>query len=354
MKLETQELMMRIETPRHATTLRAAAMFALAALVMSGAALAVEVWTPDTGEVDLEELPRDSVEARFRHAAALITAGQAVSAAAQLEELLKQQPDAQWAERARFLIGVAHFADKKYDTAFAEWEDFHNRYPKSALARPAFEFQLQAALMRIREDMDGGQALFDRLIAKAPDKDFAVRCQKEKADAILAAGEFFRARDEYLALVDFFPDSPWVPYAWFKIAECDLRLAEWIRRGTEYLESSKKGFEDFLTTFPDHNLAAQAQDKLKEVRARQVAGYRRVAEYYMGPGMHPTAALPYLAAIRETLPDSDDARWADEKAAEIRKNEQVPLKGETIGTPLPGVAPAPQDVQPPAEVEQKQ
>ena len=54
LKLETQELMMRIETPRHATTLRAAAMFALAALVMSGAAFAVEVWTPDTGEVDLE------------------------------------------------------------------------------------------------------------------------------------------------------------------------------------------------------------------------------------------------------------------------------------------------------------
>jgi len=312
----------------------------LAALMLVGTAAGIDVWAPGTGEVDLEEVPRDSAEARFRHAAALIAAGQPVSAAAQLRELLAQHPQAKWAEQATYLLGMALFSTHQYENAFGEWEGFHGKYPESALRRVAYEFQLQTAIARTREDLENGQKLFDRLIAIAPDKEFAVRCQKEKADVTLSLGRFFMARDEYLTLVDFFPDSPWVPYAWFKVAECDLRLAMWIKRGTEYLENAQRGFEDFLVTFPDHVLAKEAQEKLDQVRTQRAKDYRRIAEYYMGPGLHPVSALPYLQLITETVPDTELAQWAEEKTKEVRQTQQAPLRGEVKDLSVPGVAPA--------------
>ena len=324
--------------------------FALAltvcASVLGGVASAIDVWTPETGEVDLEELPRETPEARFRHAAALITAGQPTSGVLRLRELVTQYPKARWVEQAYFLIATGLFTASQYESAFVEWETFLAGYPNSMLRRSAFEFQLQAAVLRAREDLEKGQALFDRLISKAPDKEFAVRCQKEKADVILRRGRFFEARDEYLTLIDFFPDSVWVPYAWFKIAECDLRLAEWIKRGTQYLESAQRGFEDFLASFPRHNLAGDAQENLEKVLTKKVAGYRRIAEYYIGPGRRPKSALPYLDLIRETLPASEDARWAGETTRQIEQAGRAVQKGEYGRMQLPGVREKQPDTEP--------
>ncbi len=367
-------------------------MLCLAAAVAG----AIEVWTPETGQVDLNA-PQDSAEARFReavemiasgdpdsglarleellaeypnaewaesagyltrlepftavlqarslqeqmrlrHAAALLAADQSMSGVAQLRKLLAEHPGAEWAERAHYLIGVGLFGAGRYAKAFEQWEAFLSQYPESRMRHTVCEMQLRAAGRRAGEDLEKGLALYDCLIAGASSEEFTVRCQKEKADASLRAGEYLRASDEYLTLIDRHPDSPWAPYAWYKIAQCHLRTAEWVGRGGEYLEQARRTFRDFAANYPEHQLAGKAREELAEVRAMQAARFKNIAEYYLGPGRRPSSALPYLRYIQSELADTPLAEWAGEKMKETLSGERVPVRGHYPELGLPGVS----------------
>ena len=307
-------------------------------------ARATDVWTPDTGDVKLEELPRDTAEAQFRHASALIAAGQAKSGVNILRSLLKDNPKADWAEKAHYTLALGLFVEGKYEDAFEEWQEFRMRHPLSESGPAALDMQLAAANQLAREDLDPALKLYDRLLVLAPDKEFEARCQKDKADAMLAAGKPLEASHEYLALIDYHPDSQWVPYAWYRIAQCYLATAKWIGRGSQYLEDAGRGYQDYLDSFPNHAMAEQAKQELSEVRALQAQTYMEAAYYYLGPGRKPTAALAYISLTKEAVPGSAQSRWADEKTREVLAGEQAPLRGQVQKMPLKGVsAPKPQE-----------
>jgi len=315
---------------------------------------AVEVWMPETGEVNLDDVPRDSLEARFRHAAALIGGGDAMSGVLQLRELIAESPDAQWVEQAHYLIAVGLFTDGRYEKAFREWAEFLRAYPESERADDAREMQLKAATLRAEENLDAGLALFDELIADgqsrevaAPNqeaaarcREYAVLCQKEKADAIMRAEDYLLAREEYAVVLEYDPDSAWAPYCWYKVAECELELDMWLRRGTEHLQSAGRAFRDFIASYPEHELAQEAKEKLVQVDIEQAARYKVIAEYYLGPARRPAASLPYLQYIRSELPDTDEAKWAAEKMEEIFADPSIPVKDRYRRLELPGVKPA--------------
>lgn len=311
---------------------------AVGALLLGPAALGVDVYTPQTGEVELEGLPRDTVEQRFNHAAALIGAGDGTSGVRQLEKIVKEDPDGPFAERACYWMGLGFFTAGTYSRAFDRWDRFHGQYPESALRDEAYEWQLTAAKLRTRERLSDGMALFDRLIASARSREFAMRCQKEKADEALAAEAFIEARDHYLAFVDRYPDSPWVPYCWFKVAECELGLAHWIRRGTEHLNRAQQDYAEYVRIFPNDSRATEATERIKEIEAERAAKYRQIAEYYLGPAGKPTAALVYLEYIVASLPGTEDAKWAEAQMEQVKEGRAAPLRGEFKRVELPGVS----------------
>ena len=326
----------------------------LAAAVAGRTCGAVEVWMPETGEVNLDEVPRDSLEARFRHAAALIGAGDPMSGVLLLREFIAENPDAQWVEQARYMIAFGLFTDGRYKKAFREWGEFRARYPESEREDDAREMQLKAAILRAKEDLDDGLALFDELIADAQSREsaapsreaaahwreFAVRCQKEKADEFMRAEDYLLAREEYAVVLEYDPDSAWAPYCWYKVAECELELNMWLRRGTEHLRRAGMAFRDFIAFYPEHELADKAREKLLQVDAEQAARYKVIAEYYLGPARRPTASLPYLQYLRTELPDTDEAKWAAEKMEEILADPSIPVKDRYRRLELPGVRPA--------------
>ena len=59
-----------------------------ATIVSAARVEALDVWTPQTGEVELEALPRDTADARRVHALALIGAGQWAGGVAELRALI--------------------------------------------------------------------------------------------------------------------------------------------------------------------------------------------------------------------------------------------------------------------------
>jgi len=314
---------------------RALAVATALLMAVAATAGAVEVWMPQTEEVDLDELPRDTVEARFKHAAGLIGGGQPISGVNQLRELLEEEPEAEWAEEAHYLIALGLLSEGRNEVAFKECEALLERYPDTTRRDEAYEIQLNAARQRTLENVTDGHELYDRLALRAPSEEFELRCQKEKADATFEAEAYLTARDEYLAFVDYYPDSVWVPYCWYKMAECDLEMASEHQGGTELPERAQETFEAFKEFFPEHALAEEAAEKVAEAADLQAASYREIAEYYMGPGKSPTSALPYLEYITKELSETDQADWAAAKIEEIMANEPIPLRGRFKECDLP-------------------
>ncbi|MDP6107465.1 MAG: outer membrane protein assembly factor BamD [Candidatus Brocadiia bacterium] len=302
------------------------------------------VWMPETGEVDLDALPRGTPEERFKHAAALVGTGQGVSGVRLLEELVLEVPDAPFAEEAHYRMGWGLFVEKRYREAFDRWDAFRARYPESPLRAEASNLQLHAASLATGRSVEAGLALFGRLMAEArarEDDYFVMRCWKEKADAILATGDYLRAREEYLSFIDFlmrrYPDSAWTPYCWFKIAECDLAQARWLERGTERLEEAERAFSDFVTVFPEDKHVPEARERIKQVNEQRAAKLRETAEYYLGPANRPDAALNDLEYMKESFPGTKEAEWAEEMIRTIREAWPAPGPGGFRRVELRGV-----------------
>ncbi len=306
------------------------------------------VWMPGTGEVDLDALPRGTPEERFKHAAALIGAGQGVSGVRLLEELVLEVPEAPFAEEAHYLMGWGLFVEERYRESFDRWDAFRARYPKSPLRAEASNLQLHAAGLATGRSVETGLALFGRLMADArarEDDYFVMRCWKEKADAVLAAGEYLRAREEYLAFVDFlmrrYPDSAWMPYCWFKIAECELAQAEWLERGTGRLDEAERAFADFAAAFPEDKHVAEARERITRVNEQRAVKLREIAEYYLGPANRPAAALNDLEHLKESFPGTKEAEWAEEMIRTIRETPSAPMPGSFRRVELRGVGTQP-------------
>jgi len=301
---------------------------------------ALEVWTPQSGEVELEELPRDTPEARFKHACALVAAGQSESAIPLLRALIEQHPGAEFAERARYTIGLALFSSGKYQEAFDELEGFLERYPDSGLEMDVRELQLEAARNEARSDLEGGLDMLDRLAAAARSDALAARYQKEKADLLLREGRYLWAKEEYFVLVDRYPRSALVPYCFLKVAECDLQLGRWLARGDEYLKKARRTLEEFVAVYREHELKEEAERKLSDAIVLEAEQNKRIALFYIERKKRPVAAVNYLFYIMGEFPGTEQARWAAETLEGILQVERTPLRGRFQKMELPGVAPA--------------
>ncbi len=313
-------------------------MLALAA-ARSGAAL--EAWTPETGRVELEELPRDEAAARYRHAVALVAAGQTAGGLSLLRELTEANPDAEWVPQARSMMARALLAEGRYRRAFRQLGALAEDYPDTPLAERARELRRTAARLQTQQSVGRGLRMYEELIERAESFEEAALLQKEKADALLAAERYLQAEDEYLVLISRYPRSAWVPYAWLKVAECEWRLARWLDLGLERLREAERAYTDYLEVYPDHAMVGEAREQVSEVRSRQAQKYRQIAEFYMLSERRPWAAVNYLRLLTQNYADTEHAEWAQEQLERVGSPPEPPLRGERRTLKLPGVATAP-------------
>jgi outer membrane protein assembly factor BamD (BamD/ComL family) len=218
------------------------------ALAIAPSGWAIDVWTPETGEVQLEELPRQSVEARRQHALALIGAGQWAGGVAELRELMAAEPNAEWVPEARFAIARGLLAGGRGAEAFDELENFLTQHPDSPLAVRVRPLQFSAAREEATADVGSGAELYERLMDIAADADdpaMGALAQKEMADAFFDARWYLDAEDQYLAFISFFPSSEWVPYCWYRVAECEWEMSQWLDLGLEHSQVAEQSFRDF-------------------------------------------------------------------------------------------------------------
>ncbi len=320
-------------------TLRRRAPLVLAVLCLAWAtAGAVEVWTPQTGEVNLDEPVEDNVESRLQHAYALIGARQWAGAIPQLRKLLKESPEAEWAGEARLMLARALMQAEDYEAAFEELGRLTGGYPDGERALRAREMQYEAARRQAARDLSSAFRMYNQVAEQADDPTEAADVQRRKADAAFEHGNPVKAKNEYLALIDFYPDSKWVPYGWYQVARCEYRVATWLQLGMERLRRAERALRDFVELYPEHNLTPEAEEKLTEVRGTLAQTSARVARFYIRGENRPWAALNYLEHVMREFPEGSYREWAEEKIRQIKEDMDGPPRGETREVPLPGVA----------------
>lgn len=301
---------------------------------------AVEVWMPETGEVALEEPVAHSVESRRRHAYALIGTGHWKSGIGQLDSLLEENPDAPWAGEAGLLIGRALLGAGRDEKAFEHLAALGEGGADPQVAAQARALQCEAAQRAAANDFGDGMALFDRLIESARNESDAEDAMRLKADAALQAGRFLYAQDQYRALVSLHPHSQWVPYCWFKIADCEWRMAQWLGLGMEGVRQAERSFSDFADIYPGHAYADEARQKAADAREQLARMNAAVARFYIHAEKRPWAAVPYLRRVTSRFPESSEAEWAARQLDRVEAQLAAPLPGDLRDMPLPGVNPA--------------
>ena len=312
----------------------------LAVLASAQRALGAEMWMPETGEVRLEDLPRESVEARRLHALALIGAGQWSGGVEVLRLLLEAEPNAPWAPEGRFAIARGLLASGRARQAFDEFGRLGEEFPESPYAAHVREYQRTAARAQAVHDPDGASALYDLLIDTTEDADVQAVLQRDKADAFFRARRYLDAEACYLELIMRFPRSEWSAYAWYRSADCEWQMANWLGLGLERMESAEQQFEDFADAYPTDARADDALERVAEVRAARATFSWEIARFYVDAEKKPWAAITYLERIVREFPDAPEAEWAAAELGKIRAGLKAPLRGDTKELSLPGVAAA--------------
>ncbi len=320
-------------------------LWALAVALLGGLAFpagALEVWMPETGEVALEELPRDTVEARRRHAYALVGAGQWAGGIRELRVLIRDNPDEVWVPEAQIMLARALMGAGRREKAFEKLTELQQKDLEEPLARRAWSLQRAIARREVERNLDRGMRMYDSLIAVAPDEQEAADLMRAKADAAFRARRWLLAQDEYLTLISFYPRSEWVPYSWYQIARSEWKMARWLGLGLERVTEAERTFEDFARIYPEHEKADDARRLAAEARRERADRKAGVARFYIRGRRRPWAAVPYLEYLAEQMPDTEAGRRAAEELETVRLQLRAPTPGRERPLPLPGVEPADQ------------
>ncbi len=312
--------------------------FALGVLC-SGAAVAASggSWGPDTGTVDFSTAHEEGAEEQFRQAVALITYGYTRQGIRRLKRLLRRHPDADWTATAHYHLGLAYYQRGQYKDAFRHLGEFVASRPGPDNVRTAQELQLECALNVGGRDLERTRSLFDELTAAAHDADFAAECRWRFAALAYERRRYHAAIDAYLEFIDNHPWHENAPEAWFYVAASQYGIALRIERGLQHYRDSETALEDFLSHFPDHQRAEEAQGMLEDIRRRWAERSRRTADFYLNVRNNPHAALDYLGDIQDDLPGTGPAGHARERMEEITKQWRTPAPGGYIPLPLEGI-----------------
>jgi len=197
-------------------------------------------------DTDSEEpaAPPEAVEVLYNRAAALMDAREYKSSVKAFEEVERQHPYSEWAQRAQVMSGFASYKNEEYDDAIAIFQRFVKMHPGSEDASYAFymiALSYYAQITDVGRDQkiteQSRQALRE-IINRYPDSDYA-RDAKLKLDLVIdhlagkemQIGRYYLTRQEYLSAINRFikviedyQTTTHVPEALHRLVECYLKL----------------------------------------------------------------------------------------------------------------------------------
>jgi len=145
---------------------------------------------------------------------------------------------------------------------------------------------------RAMKDLEDGKHIIARLTLQTlintyPDSEYLAKAKLAVADSFFKEGGsagLTQAVAEYKDFKVFFPQTEEAPYAQMQVGVSHYRRMEKPDRDRTYARLAEDELQRFLNEYPNHALAPQAEQRLREVQEVLAEGDYRIARYYFVKG----------------------------------------------------------------------
>lgn len=282
----------------------------------------IVVWTPDTGKVDIQKLPRDNPLQQFAYARALAGAGQYADAIRELEKIIKRYPDEVFVEQAEQAIIVCLWQRGKYKDAYRRCWQFLSKYPTSVLVPDVEKMRMQIVVDMSYSNPSGARQLLLELLETSKLEEQSADSLRYIGDSYYREKEYQDARDRYLELIEDYPKSRWVTYAHFRMGLCDYKQGFRQMRDLGLIRRAMSQFKDYLAEYasgPTVVKRGTVEKYLARLEKFDAEHYLEVAEFYERRRDKPDAAAIYLQRLITLYPNSVPAQEAARKLRRLKR-----------------------------------
>lgn len=256
--------------------------------------------------------------------------------------IIRIWPLSDYAPRAEYLVGRCLEMDGKDEAAFNAYQDMIKKYPRSDNYEDVLWRQYEIAgrflggewfriwgTIPLYPSMDQTAEMFDKIVKGGPYSDVAPHAQlqigaarekqKDYDDAVKA---YETAADRYHGQPDIASDALFREgIAWQKqaaTAEYDQSTAG----------KSIAAYTDFTTLFPDDKRVPDAQKAMTLLKAQQVEGNFKIAQFYenskvLGPEQRRNGAIVYYNEVLQLDPNSTYAAQARQRIEALKPQDKT-------------------------------
>ena len=276
------------------------------------------IWNKESGWVEIDDLPTETLDQRYRHALALITDQQYLRAIQELEILIKEAPDSEFVEPCMFNIAHAYYLANDLKKAFKTYEKFLENFPGTRRTKEIIEKQYNLAV----EQMNGLEVksainMFEGIIANNQHGPYAPDAQVKIADCYQKLKKFDSAIENYEKLINDYSDSAWVQYAQFQIPMCKIEDERRQDRNYGLLTEAEDGFNDYMAKNPQGTLVEEVRKKMTDIQTAKAEKEFKIAEFYLRK-KKPKSAKVYYEIVVDNFPETVWSAKATEKLKFLR------------------------------------
>lgn len=293
------------------------------------------VWHPDTGwqtegKVPIKDNPKDQIEQGKQYEAKKDWENALNSYRVTLR-LWGQSP---YAAEARYR--EAQMLEKlgDFSKAFDSYQRILDRNPNDERFNEILRRQYEIANLFLKGErlkiwriktfpsMDRTVEMFEKIIKNGPYSEVAPMCHLKIGEARDKQKLYQEAVNAYQKIIDEYPSSPLTAEAYYRIARSWHMASDRADYDQSAANRAALAFEDFLSRYPKHEMAPQAEKLLAQIADEQARGLWQIAQFYDLKTRDPNAALVYYNDLIARFPKSEYAEKAKPRLETIKKQQE--------------------------------
>ncbi len=270
------------------------------------------VWSGETSWVDPDQLTRDTADQQYKYAISLMIKREYISAIGIFKGVINNNPETELAEESQLSIAKAYYLAGDYKNSFNAYEQIIEKDPATRRLQEILDKEFQVGVAQMERDENGAIKVFERIIERNPLGFIATDSQVKIAECYYQLRQFDQAEDNFLSVMENYPNSEWVPYAQFRIPYCKLSNSRVQERNYDLLTKSRDGFEIYLANNPQGALVDETNEIIKEIDIKLAEREYETGVFYLRQ-KRPDAGFIYFESVIKNYPDTEWAAMAEEK-----------------------------------------
>ncbi len=296
----------------------------------SSNASAYWIWTPKTGRwLNPKYAVKANPSEQFKYAQELFDGKSYDKARAEFEKLIKNFGRSKEAAEAQYFIGLCFEALKKPYEAFKAYDKVIKKYPFSERTEEIVERQyliadklFKTTRSKVIEAVAGRDynvvEILRAVVNNAPYGKYAPIAQYKLGLFYKSVAMFPEAKEEFEKVVNEYPQSQWVKAAKYQIALSDSESSLKPGYDQSSTRSAVKEFAEFVKSYPDAELSADAQKEMRQLRNKEAENNFNIAGFYQKLKKTEPAKIYY----KHVIVDYSDTIWANKSLEELEAMEK--------------------------------